>query len=216
MNCPSCNANVRPGDAYCDHCGVNLPQFAWASAQGAAPGGIKCPGCGTENLPGSLYCDNCGMLLPTVDTSKLVGAAGPGQGGGEDPAVIGNGAISGAAAPANGAVPLAAGVTGRFVVNGSNYSFDFPSGKPELLIGRAEPDSRYFPDIDTVPAGGEAAGVSRRHAKLTTTGGRVYIEDLGSTNFTFVNRQRLQAGQRVPLNPGDEVRLGRLVMLYYP
>lgn len=207
--CSSCNNLIDDAAAFCDMCGAPFLPASQGSAPVVAAG--ACPGCGAESLPGAVFCNNCGMLLPAVtfqppklpvDNSYPAGASADLS----QTAVSGTGGV--VAAPVTG-------ISGRFVVTSTNHAFDFPSGKPELLIGRAEPETRYFPDIDTTPAGGEQAGVSRRHARLTTAGGRVFIEDLGSTNFTFVNRQRLQLGQRVLLNPGDEVRLGRLVMLYY-
>ena len=54
-------------------------------------------------------------------------------------------------------------------------------------------------------------GVSRRHAQVTLAGGGLIIEDLGSSNGTLVNGQRIQ-GQR-QLMPGDRVQLGQNVEL---
>jgi predicted component of type VI protein secretion system len=51
--------------------------------------------------------------------------------------------------------------------------------------------------------------VSRRHAAIRDQGGSLAIEDLGSTNGTFVNGARLSAVQ--VLRAGDEVRLGNTV-----
>lgn len=57
------------------------------------------------------------------------------------------------------------------------------------------------------------AEVSRKHARLTFQGGKYVIEDLGSTNGTFVNGQRL-TGPAV-LKPGDLVALGEQIVLMY-
>jgi len=57
-------------------------------------------------------------------------------------------------------------------------------------------------------------GVSRRHFKITHVGGQYMIEDLNSTNYTMVNRQRVQPGQAVPLADGDEVRAGRVRLIF--
>ena len=57
------------------------------------------------------------------------------------------------------------------------------------------------------------ADISRRHARLTRQDGGYVLEDLGSTNGTFVNGQRLTSPY--PLRPGDEVRLGPKVVLVY-
>jgi predicted component of type VI protein secretion system len=57
------------------------------------------------------------------------------------------------------------------------------------------------------------AEVSRRHARLTFQGGKYVLEDLGSTNGTFVNGQRL-AGPRV-LKPGEVVSFGEQIVLVF-
>src|SRR6188474_3033928 len=57
------------------------------------------------------------------------------------------------------------------------------------------------------------AEVSRRHSRLTFQGGKYVLEDLGSTNGTFVNGQRL-AGP-VVLKAGDVVSLGEQIVLMY-
>jgi len=57
------------------------------------------------------------------------------------------------------------------------------------------------------------AEVSRRHARLTFQGGKYILEDLGSTNGTFVNGQRL-AGPRV-LKAGEVVSFGEQIVLVF-
>ncbi len=57
------------------------------------------------------------------------------------------------------------------------------------------------------------AEISRRHARLTFQGGKFVLEDLGSTNGTFVNGQRL-AGPRV-LKAGEVVSFGEQIVLVF-
>jgi len=57
------------------------------------------------------------------------------------------------------------------------------------------------------------AEISRRHARLTYQGGKYILEDLGSTNGTFVNGQRL-AGPRV-LKSGEVVSFGEQIVLVF-
>lgn len=52
----------------------------------------------------------------------------------------------------------------------------------------------------------EDAFASSRHARLVPQGGAVVLEDLGSTNGTFLNEELLE-GPR-PLHPGDRIRIG--------
>lgn len=50
------------------------------------------------------------------------------------------------------------------------------------------------------------AAISRRHAQLTESNGQLFLQDMGSTNGTFVNRKRLE--QPAHLNDGDIVHIG--------
>jgi predicted component of type VI protein secretion system len=56
----------------------------------------------------------------------------------------------------------------------------------------------------------EDTQVSRRHARISVQGGAVVVEDLGSTNGTYVNDQPINAPRA--LNPGDKVRIGLTVL----
>ncbi len=53
--------------------------------------------------------------------------------------------------------------------------------------------------------------ISRHHARITFDGYRHFIEDLGSTNGTFVNDQTVK---RTPLKDGDQIKLGRSILKY--
>lgn len=103
----------------------------------------------------------------------------------------------------------------RLMVQSTHATLPLPVGKAEIVIGREDPVSSVFPDIDLTNHGGDEGGVSRRHARLLVRGNQIYIEDLNSTNFTYVNQQRLTPGQPYPLNHGDEIRLGRVRLNFY-
>src|SRR5918911_5571416 len=68
-------------------------------------------------------------------------------------------------------------------------------------IGR-EPSLPIHLDADTQ--------VSRRHARVTLQGGQAVVEDLGSTNGTYVNEQPIHAPRTI--QPGDKIRVGTTVM----
>ncbi len=144
---------------------------------------------GHENPEGSAFCDECGERLTTAV------AAGP---------------EGGVAAMPTAAPPA----TASLVVQSDNATFDV-AGKSEVLIGREDAASNIFPDIDLTPHGGEEGGVSRMHARLFINGEQYLIEDQNSTNFTFVNRQKLAPKTPTPIKDGDEVRLGRVVLTFH-
>ena len=73
----------------------------------------------------------------------------------------------------------------------------------QLTIGRDSTNEIVINDAE----------VSRRHARLTFQGGKYVLEDLGSTNGTFVNGQRL-AGPRV-LKAGEVVSFGEQIVLVF-
>jgi pSer/pThr/pTyr-binding forkhead associated (FHA) protein len=79
-------------------------------------------------------------------------------------------------------------------------------------LGRLEPASDIFPEIDLSEDGGSGKGVSRRHARILKREGTVMIEDLGSINGTFVNGRRLAPYQAEALHDGDQLQLGKLLI----
>ncbi len=81
----------------------------------------------------------------------------------------------------------------------------FPLLVSSLTIGRA-------PENDLVL---EHVTVSRQHAHLTLEQGRLYVEDLGSSNGTFVGDQRLTPGQRVEILPDQAFELGQVKAVFH-
>lgn len=92
----------------------------------------------------------------------------------------------------------------QFVMrSGPTPGVTFPLDGDQLTIGRDSSNGVAINDAE----------ISRRHSRLTFQGGKYVIEDLGSTNGTFVNGQRL-AGP-VVLKAGDVVSLGEQIVLMY-
>jgi len=90
----------------------------------------------------------------------------------------------------------------------------FPLSSQEANIGRWDADGGVFPDVD-LDSDDPEAKVSRRHARISMSEGRYLIEDLGSTNGTFVNRgRRLAPGDRCPLKDGDEIIVGKTFLRF--
>lgn len=188
------------GSAFCDECGEPLSAAAPIEAAAPAPaapapapaaaGSIACPSCGSLNPAGEAFCSNCGSML-----------------GAPAPAVA---VASGGAAPVAVAAPA---LTARLIVEADNQEFDL-SGKDQILLGREDAVSNIYPDVDLTPHGGEEGGVSRQHARIYWENGQYLLEDKDSTNFTFLNRQKLPGKTPTPLHDNDEIRLGRVLLRF--
>lgn len=92
----------------------------------------------------------------------------------------------------------------------------FPAGKARFLLGREDPVAGSFPEIDLEPYGAQEMGVGRSHAQVTILNGQAFLEDLESINGSSVNGKLLQPGEPVPLENGDLILLGKLVLVYHP
>jgi hypothetical protein len=105
--------------------------------------------------------------------------------------------------------------TARLIIErGGRVGREFSITGIETSIGRWDADSGIFPDIDLDEDDPEAK-ISRRHARIIKHNGQFLIEDLGSTNGTFINRgRRLLPGKRHVLQHGDEVIVGKTFLKF--
>ncbi|MEK6303670.1 MAG: FHA domain-containing protein [Acidobacteriota bacterium] len=103
----------------------------------------------------------------------------------------------------------------RLVVErGGRVGREFAITGIETNIGRWDADSGIFPDVDLDEDDPEAK-ISRRHARIVNHDSQYFIEDLGSTNGTFVNRgRRLLPGKRQMLQNGDEIIVGKTFLKF--
>jgi Protein of unknown function (DUF3662)/Inner membrane component of T3SS, cytoplasmic domain len=90
---------------------------------------------------------------------------------------------------------------GRPVRLVANDGRTYPLSIGSTVIGRGDQANLRLPDV----------GISRRHARLDYDGAQVVLTDLGSTNGTMVNGQRVSA---VALNPGDMIQLGTTTLTF--
>jgi pSer/pThr/pTyr-binding forkhead associated (FHA) protein len=86
---------------------------------------------------------------------------------------------------------------------------EIPS-KDEVVVGREDPISDIFPDVDLTDLGGMDKGVSRKHAVIHRAGADYTVEDMGSTNGTYVNKKKISPHAPQTIKPGDELRFGKL------
>jgi len=111
--------------------------------------------------------------------------------------------------------PIPADATGLYSATSVGAS-DVAHRSPQLVVERApghESGMIYDIDGDLVLGRGDRAEIrledpfaSGRHARIFEQAGAVVIEDLGSTNGTYLNEEVLESPR--PLHPGDRVRIG--------
>lgn len=134
---------------------------------------------------------------PTTPTPPVAAPAEPAP-----PAVPAPPAIAPAAAP----VPRLVFDDGKEVA--------LPTDKREIIVGREDPISGIFPEVDLTPHGGETGGVSRQHARITHGDGQWSITDLHSTNYTRVDGARLEPDVPTTIQSGVRLQFGRISMVF--
>jgi hypothetical protein len=103
----------------------------------------------------------------------------------------------------------------RRIERGDAIGAEFVISGTESNIGRWDADNGIFPDIDLDSVDQEAK-VSRRHARIIFREGKYFVEDLGSTNGTYVNRgRRLLPGIPQVLADGDEIIVGKTFFRFH-
>ncbi|MBL8148414.1 MAG: protein kinase [Blastocatellia bacterium] len=143
---------------------------------------------------GQVFCGNCGQRIATDDMFC---------------------AHCGARQPLPSAPDIVRGVTAKLVLVGGNDSAtSFILDKDTNLIGRVDPHTGIFPEVDLSSYDPETK-VSRRHARVYREGGQFLVEDLSSVNGTVVNgRFKLFPKQPRVLQNGDELKLGETVLKF--
>ena len=141
---------------------------------------MHCPECGSLVSEGANYCPRCGAF---------VGDESAGQTGGWRVGETGELAAVSIDEGTDGAVLVVRAGGGRA---GESFLLD----GDRMTIGR-RPDSSIFLDDITV---------SRDHAVLVHRGSEWWIDDCGSLNGTYVNRERIDSRR---LEDGDELQIGK-------
>jgi len=181
---------------------------------------ITCERCGTNNLDGSRYCDECGAALWLAGRSGPVAQSNGNDSRGKKESPVTVARPGNSSAPpvvlehSTGAVAIVPQSASLTIERGKSAGKQFSLGRSGSEIGRWDADGGVFPDVD-LDSDDPEAKVSRKHARISVQNGLYEIEDLGSTNGTFVNRgPRLKPGQRQPLNDGDEIIVGKTFLRF--
>lgn len=185
----------------------------------------KCPNCGMENDPSSISCEACDMDLSMVkpfDTEAAV----------PEPITEEDASRANSTSELVKVCPNCMGANPpqarKCLECGEDISDIIPApaveGEPEESLTYML--SSVFGDYHfRVPCSGTIIGrehgmrecltekrfVSRTHARLSVENGELYIENLSSTNYTYINNVRVAEG-KTHLKVGDEVGLGGIVV----
>jgi hypothetical protein len=232
IKCSECGYENMDGLDYCDGCGAKLQAAASSEADAAAGTG------GVKDHPAQE--PTHGAAVSAADTEVGAHAsAGPGGGAGEDsgpgemkpaehasdlppaeaaaalapePSRAPTGEMKAPESPAApetapaGAPPFKAKLS---IIRGGRRGQEFELETGNNLVGRWDPETGSFPEVD-LDADDPEAKVSRKHALIRIDAGKITIEDIGSLNGTYVNRQpRLQPGNPLDLKTGDEIIIGK-------
>jgi len=168
---------------------------------------IECSHCKHNNKEGFLFCEECGRgliglpskMAPTIPT-RVVGSS--------DPVMASGKATWGTAF-------LSEQTEIQFHVRGVDDAVSLESNKHRFILGRSDQNSTVKPDIDLAPYNAIEKGVSRQHAAIERNEDTLMLMDIGSSNGTYLNGQRLPTNQPRILRDGDEVRLGKLIAHIY-
>lgn len=205
--CPVCKFENAAGATFCENCGTSLAAPSPQLNAEPVPPVISVP----EPIPPesppleAVQPEPPAPVFVEYVPAPLVTEIPP-----ETPPVV---------TPPAQAVPPAAPpapvfVSGSFQIAGTGTVIPIPDGKSEVLVGREDPVSGNFPEVNLDPYEALNLGVSRQHCKLSIQGSQVMIEDLNSVNKTHLRGLPLVPGQKYPLHSGDELLLGRLRLVY--
>lgn len=165
---------------------------------------ILCPNCHHEEMPGSLFCGECGaqLVVSEVPTTQHI------QRNPSDILAVQPPAQSPPVASIPG-IAIDTAVSLHMVDSGQIVNL---AGQTEFTIGRTAEGQPILPDVDLSPYEAYSKGVSRLHAALKIHNQRVVITDLGSSNGTRVNGQKIVPHVDYPLNHGDMIALGKFAI----
>jgi hypothetical protein len=161
---------------------------------------IICPSCQHKEMSGAIYCSKCGAQLidMTIATHKIHIADNRQEMQREPSRIQPH-------PPAN----LQSWISLNVLESGHVLHL---ADRTEFTLGRSSEGQPIVPDVDLSAYNAYANGVSRLHAVLKLIQDKIIIMDLGSSNGTYLNGNRLSPYVETPVVHGDLLYLGKLKM----
>ena len=224
IKCGECGYENMDGLDYCDGCGAKLNAAAASEHAGAAAGGSGASDPAASGAPSAGAAAAAAAAAESTpaaahtDGAAADGGAAAAETPASQPASTSEAPTGEIHKPAESAPappepqPAAAAATFKArlsVLRGGRKGQEFELEVGNNQIGRWDPETGAFPEVDLDQDDPEAK-VSRKHALVRIDGGKITVEDTGSLNGTYVNRQpRLIPGTPIELKNGDEIIIGK-------
>lgn len=227
IKCPACENMNPPENVVCEVCGTELRGLAGdddeetvATSSSVAAGSVdSAAGTGTSGTAtGSATADpDLADAAPAPDAPSTPTADSA------DASTVDPAPAPATTAPDTDAAPVAAGTpaaalkpgTVKLVVEqGMTVGKQFTLGDAEMHIGREDEEENIYPDIDL--ADQDEGYVHRQHASLKFENDQLFVTHLGGANKTRVNNRPIPDNTPQPVNIGDKIAFGKVVMRLLP
>ncbi len=211
IKCPFCGFENEDGALFCEQCksdlGGAIEPIAMAAGMEAVPAMAMPVDEAPIPMAGAVEAAPILEAAPMVAEAVPAAAPAPAPAAPAAPAAASAPAPAAPAAPGAAPPPLAADAQPRLVVmRGQKLNVEFPIYEGHNFIGRADEKPVDIDLEDQEPP--DRIWSSRQHALITFENGALVLEDLNSSNGTFVNRTRVYPGQKRPLAVNDVVQIG--------
>lgn len=216
MSCPNCGTAVQTDASFCGQCGYNLRTAASTQPAESAFNPVLEPSAAPSAVPDLLPLDPLvppdPLVAPPIPIPNSAPVLEPAPVSAETPTPMPSQPPAQAEvsrSPATGQSSSTTQLqqqTARLLHLQTSASLELPQSLTVIHIGK--PNDRIPPDID-VSGFPDSEIVSRIHADIRLEGDAYYLEDVGSSNGTYINNVPLPMGNRHRLRPGDRIALGK-------
>ena len=179
--CPNCNHSNPESAVQCEACYQSLPVL------------VACPKCSQPNMSTAAFCGSCGYSLqPDLTMAQPEAMLLPKT----------------TPTPSLPVLPTRLQAQQNPILLHLQTQQEIEIISEDSIVYIGKPNEKNPPDID-VTGFPDADIVSRVHAAIHIDGNKYYVEDLGSSNGTYLNQNQLVTKTRHLLKSGDRISLGK-------